>query len=116
MAEANTVTVCSKLPFGFWAEAKGGKVKFHINGAKGIDVTGEAVLTPGYGLTPNVPKADFDAWKAEAVDFAPLLNGSIFASEPNKAVDEAKEMDGEVSSGFEQKSPEELGVEVAKDS
>lgn len=108
----NTVTVCSKLPFGFTAECGGKKVTFH--GARGRDVTGDLVLTPGYGMTRGIDADWFAAWAKEVGDFAPLANGSIFAAEESKAQDEAAEMAPEVQSGFEQKTAEELGVEVVE--
>lgn len=108
---AETVTVCSKLPWGIWAEVKGVRA-FHINGAKAVDHTGEAFLLEGYGLTPGVDKAAYDAWVAEVGDFAPLVNGSIFAAAANKAADEAKEMASDVKSGLEQKPEDELVPQV----
>ncbi|NML93799.1 hypothetical protein [Novosphingobium olei] len=106
-----TVTVCSKLPFDFKAEFGGTSVVF--NGAKGVDVTGEPVLLEGYGMTPGVDSEWFEGWKKDAAEFPAVVNGVIFASAANKAQDEAKELAGEVKSGLEQKSADELGVEVS---
>jgi hypothetical protein len=109
---AHTVTVCSKLPFDLVAEVKG--KSFTIKGAKGADpVTGEAILLPGYGLTLGVGKDTYDAWVADAKDFAPLANGAIFAETADKAAAAAEEMAAEVKTGLEQKSSDELGVEVS---
>lgn len=115
---AETVTVCSKLPFSLWAEVKGQRA-FLINGAKAEDAFGEAFLLPGYGMTPNVDKAAYDAWVNEVgEDYKPLETGAIFATTPAKALDESNEMAGDVTSGFEQKTEKELaamGVTVAQD-
>lgn len=110
-----TVTVCSKLPFGFQAEHDGKTVLF--NGARAIDPTdGRDVLIDGFGMTPDVDADWFEAWKNAAGDFAPLQTGAIFAAAPNKADAEAKEKAKTVKSGLEQKSETDLGVEVvAKD-
>lgn len=110
---SDVVTVCSKLPFDFRAEAGGKTVVF--NGAKGFDVTGEAVLLGGFMLTPGVPKDFWDAWVEQAGDFAALANGTIFAADPAQALDESKELDPEVTTGLEQKSEDELGVQVVKE-
>lgn len=111
MAAASTITVCSKLPFDFVAEAGGKTVRFR--GAKSVDpVTGEPYLTGGYGFTPDVDAAWFEAWKKEVGDFRALQTGAIFASDASKAQDEAKEMAPEVRTGLEQKTPDQLGVEV----
>jgi hypothetical protein len=105
-----TVTVCSRLPFNFVAEFAGKKVVF--NGSKGKDITGEAVLIDGFGLTTGVDSEWFDGWAKEAHDFVPLQTGVIFTAAPANAADEAKELAPEVKSGLEPKSPEELGVEA----
>lgn len=104
-----TVTVCSKLPFDFIAEHAGKKVTFL--GGKAISAdTGDFYLTGGYGMTNNVDKAWFDGWAEAAGDFAPLVNGAIFAEAQNKAEDAARERKKSVRTGLEQKSEHELGV------
>lgn len=115
MAAANTVTVCSKLPWDFIAEAGGKSVTFA--GAKAIDPIDDrtAYLTAGYGLTPGVDAEWFDLWQAEVTpEFGPLKNMAIFAEAPAKAADAAKELAKSVKSGLEQKSDAEVGVEPAK--
>lgn len=108
-----TITVCSKLPFDFVAEFGG--VSVTIKGARGVDpTTGDPILLPGFGLTQGVDADWFAKWKEASADFPALVNGVIFAAAANKAADEAKELDSVVTSGLEQKSPEELGVEVAE--
>ena len=115
MAAATTVTVCSKLPWDFVAEAAGKSVVFA--GAKEIDpIDGRTpFLTGGYGLTPGVDAGWFELWQAEVTpEFGPLKSMAIFAEVPNKAEDAAKELKKSVKSGFEQKTDEEVGVEPAK--
>lgn len=115
MAEATTLTVCSKLPWDFVAEAGGKSVTFF--GAKAIDpVDGKsAYLTGGYGLTPGVDAAWFDQWTKEVTpDFAPLKNKTIFTETATKAGDAAKELAKSVKSGLEQKTDAEVGVEPSK--
>ncbi|MBF5091286.1 hypothetical protein F1640_14960 [Novosphingobium sp. NBM11] len=115
MAAANTVTVCSKLPWDFIAEAGGKAVVFA--GAKAIDpVDGKTpFLIEGYGLTPGVDAEWFDLWQAEVTpEFGPLKNMSIFAEAPAKAADASKEIAKSVKSGLEQKTDAEVGVEPAK--
>lgn len=109
MAAANTVTVCSKLPFGFVAEFGGKKVTFRGVGH------GEEGLSDAYGLTPGVDADWYAGWVKDAGDFAPLQSGVIFSSADNKAADESAEMQGDIASGLEQKSAEDLGVEVVED-
>lgn len=116
MAAASTVTVCSKLPWDFVAEAGGKSVTFA--GAKAIDpIDGKtAYLTAGYGLTPGVDAEWFDLWQKEVTpEFGPLKNMAIFAEATPKAADAAKELAKSVKSGLEQKSDKEVGVEAAKE-
>ena len=106
-----TVTVCSKLPFGFVAEFAGKSVTF--NGARMLDpVTKDPILIDGYGMTHGVDADWFTGWKESVGNFPPVLNGAIFAAAANKADAEAAERAPEVSTGLEQKSSDELGVEV----
>ncbi|AOR76336.1 hypothetical protein [Novosphingobium resinovorum] len=111
---AATLTVCSKLPFDFAAEHGGKTVVF--KGGKAIDpVTREPYLTGGYGLTRDVDADWFAAWSDAVGDFKPLQTGAIFSSTSKDPEAEAAEMNGEVATGLEQKSAEELGVEVVAD-
>lgn len=111
---AETVTVCSKLPFDFIAEVEGVKVKFA--GAAATDAFGERHLTSNFGLTHGVDATFYAKWKKEMGDFAPLKNGSIFAeSTAEKAKGASKERKADIKSGFEQKTPEEMSVEAVVD-
>lgn len=115
MASA-TITVCSKLPWDFIAEAGGKSVTF--NGAKALDpIDGKtAYLIPGYGLTPNVDAAWFQLWQETVTpEFGPLKSMAIFGEATPKAADAAKELSPSVKSGFEQKTDAEVGVEPAKE-
>lgn len=102
-----TVTVASKLPFAFIAEFGGKKVTF-----EGSPHHAEFGMADAYGLTPGVDADWFSGWKKQAADFDALTNGVIFAADDAKAGDEAKEKKSNVKSGMEQKTAEELGVEV----
>lgn len=111
---ALTLTVCSKLPFDFAAEHGGKTVIF--KGGKSVDpITGEPYLTGGYGLTRDVDAEWFEEWSKAVGDFKPLQTGAIFSSTSKDPAAEAAEMNSEVVTGLEQKSAEELGVEVTSD-
>lgn len=107
---AGTVTVACKLPGGFRAEFDGKTVMFngwhvgHDEGAK----------TAGFGLTPNVDADWYEGWVKSVGDFPAVINGVIFAQSASKAADEAKEKNKSVKSGFEQKTADDLGVQVVE--
>jgi hypothetical protein len=108
---SSTVTVCSKLPFDFVAEFGGKNVTFA--GGRTMDrTTGDLHLTGEFGITPDVDADWWKGWTTAAHDFMPLQTGAIFASTSAEPHAEARERKRSVKSGLEQKTPEELGVQV----
>lgn len=110
----DTITVASKLPFDFVAETRDG-TKVTFAGAKSVDAFGEKFLTDTFGLTSGVDADWFLRWADEVGDFAPLKSGAIFTADTReKARDASTERKKNVKTGMEQKTPEELGVEVVE--
>ena len=107
-----TVILGCKTPNGFIMEHEGVSIK--INGTQSEDgvVMVERGLT--IGVTDNVPKDLWDAWRAKFADH-PLVAGSKPYNEPfvfevkseASAKARAKETK-EVKTGLEQKTPQEL--------
>lgn len=125
----DTLTVACKLPTGLIAtlcepatlmETPAGKtaiagavkaeMMFRGPGAQrrmesGGQTLGEhPLVVGGFGLTPEVPKAFWDAWVIENKDYAPLKNGFIFALGGDGARKEAMNRRTQLS-GFEPINP-----------
>lgn len=110
MATANqtnstdVVTVGCKLPHGLHLDVDG--VRISVNGLNSTEIVG------GHGLTPGVPKAFWERWKAEHADFVPLQRGFIFAQgKTDSAIAEAKDRKDE-KTGFEGLDPNNPGKGV----
>lgn len=75
----NTVTIGLKYSSGIVMEAQGHE-PMHINGFN------SAVIIGGHGLTYNVPKDLWEAWRAQFAKHPLVTNGLIFAHEEEKSV------------------------------
>ena len=127
---AGTVTVASKLPFplvlqleesyGITEEVFGGgvreKVRWRkvgervvINGcAIPMDRPTEKQIVGGAAFTHGVDAEFFAKWMEQKRNFAPVVNGLIFAAaKPADVVAEAKDLK-DLKSGFEPVDPENL--------
>lgn len=103
-----TVNIALKMPNGLVAEVNGQQVTFngwHDNLIKGAE----------FGITEDVPKEFWEAWK-EANKSLPLVkNGHVFAQEKQKNLKaEIKENTGR-KAGAEQLDPNKMGKEEDKE-
>jgi hypothetical protein len=91
---SSTVTIGCKLPNGIILRIASG-ASVTLNGATSSRIVG------GYGLTPDVDKGFWEAWKKEYATFEPFKNDLIFVQESvAKAKDQAREQ-ADVKSGLE---------------
>lgn len=91
---SSTVTIGCKLPNGIILRVASG-ASVTLNGANASRIVG------GYGLTPDVDKGFWEAWKKEYATFEPLKNDLIFVQDSaSKAEGQAREQ-ADVKSGLE---------------
>ena len=97
-----TVTVASKLPWGYIARVNDSEVTF--NGAN--DTSNVA----GYGMTRNVDASFFEAWKAANAGTPLATGGTIFALAKDDMVRaQAREITKDVRTGLEGIDPAKPG-------
>lgn len=95
----STVIIGCKTPNGIIMQVASQDASVHIKGWNKSEIIG------GHGITYNVPKALWEAWRIEFKDHPLLVNGLIFAHEAEKEVKaEAKEKKG-TKSKMEQLDP-----------
>lgn len=97
-----TVTVASKLPWGYYARVEDTTV--HFNGAN------HESSIAGYGMTRGVDAAFFEAWKAANTALPAATNGTIFAmNKDDSAQAQAREISSDVKTGLEGIDPDNPG-------
>ncbi len=100
---ANLVIGC-KLPHGLILTVGGTSVT--LNGTNSTDIIG------GYGLTPDVDAAFFDAWCKENHQHPSLAGGFIFAQETTAEAKAQAKDNAENENGFEGIDPKKPGMGV----
>lgn len=104
----STVNIALKMPNGLVAEVQGKKITFngwHDNLIKGAE----------FGVTEDVPKEFWEAWKEENKNMPLVKNGYIFAQEKQKNLKaEIKDNAGR-KAGTEQLDPNKMGKDDEKE-
>lgn len=104
---ATTVTVACKLPQGLHIKLAGlPDLKLHgWNSPYGHS---------GHGMTRDVPVDQWEAVKAQHANAPWLVNGFVFATDHDSAVDQAEERQGE-KAGFEPIDPKALPGNIQRE-